>query len=81
MSTNSLTFASVTGITSDAQRDAIAADDRRYAEALKEARRAYLDGFDMAGDYAGETARRIAHVAVDHGNYAPIIDQLERAYA
>lgn len=81
MSTNSLTFAAATGITSDEQRDQIRADAQKYRDALQAARRAYLDGHDMLGDYASETARRVAHVAADHGNHAPLIDQLERAYA
>lgn len=81
MCANNLTYAAATGITTDAQRDTIAKAIARYAQALSDARRAYLDGFDLVGDYAGETARRVAHVAAEHGAYGPLIDQLERAYA
>lgn len=81
MCANNQTYASVTGIQSDAQRDQIERDAQKYRDALRDARRAYLDGHDMAGDYASETARRVAHVAADHGDPTLLIDQLERAYA
>jgi hypothetical protein len=81
MSTNSITYAAATGIQSDAQRDAIERDTARYADALSTASRAILDGFDTVAAYAYETARRVAHVAADHGNLDLILDQLERAYA
>lgn len=81
MCANNQTYASVTGITSDSQRDAIEQDVRRYSDALSTASRAILDGYDALAAHAYETARRVAHVAIDHGNPAPLIDQLERAYA
>ncbi|MBT2484786.1 MULTISPECIES: hypothetical protein [unclassified Microbacterium] len=90
MSTNSLTYAQATGITSDAQRNRIAADHARYQQALKAASRAVLDGYDALAvldgydalaAHAYESARRVAHVASTHGNPGPLIDQLERAYA
>lgn len=76
MSTNSLTYADVTGIRTDQGK----ADGDAYSEALKTAVRAVLDGFDTIAAYAYDKARRIAYEAVDHGNYDPILDQLESAY-
>lgn len=81
MSTNSLTYAAATGITTDTQRETIEHDAARYSDALRAASRAVLDGVDAAAAYAYESARRIAHVAVDHGNLDLILDQIERAYA
>lgn len=81
MSTNSLTYAAATGIQTDAQRDLIEHDNSRYAAALRDASRAVLDGFDTVAAYAYETARRVAHVAADHGNLDLLLDQIERAYA
>lgn len=72
MSTNSLTFADATGIRSDQARDL--ADD--YAESLRLAARAVLDGFDDLATYAYDKARRIAHRACEAGNPAPLLDQL-----
>lgn len=78
MSTNSLTFASATGITSD--RDA--ADVQKYDDLLSMARIAWLySDDDTAGDKLADKARRLAHRLVDRGVYDPILDQLERAYA
>lgn len=81
MSTNSQTFAAVTGITSDAQRDMLAALNRRYEYALADYSRAVLAGVDALADMHWETARRIAHKASWHGDPALLIDQLERVYA
>ncbi|WP_217181601.1 hypothetical protein [Streptomyces sp. AC495_CC817] len=88
MSTNSLTLADALNIAPERRGGLTVAevltggaDGARYAEALREGARAVLDGYDTVAAYAYETARRIAHVAVDHGNYDPILDQLERAYA
>lgn len=81
MCANNLTYAAATGITSDAQRDQIERDAQKYRDALRTASRAILDGYDTVAARAFETARRVAHVAADHGNPAPLIDQLERAYA
>lgn len=88
MSTNCLTLADVMP-TTPGQSVAEALDPKyaaldysnRYAEALREAAHAVSDGFDAVAAYCYESARRIAHVAVDHGNYGPILDQLDRAYA
>lgn len=72
MSTNSLTFADATGIRTDAARDL--ADD--YAESLRLAARAVLDGLDDLATYAYDKARRIAYKASEAGNPEPLLDRL-----
>lgn len=57
----------------------------RYLRAMRKAitltARAENDADDAAALDACEDARKIAHIAVDHGEYDPILDQLERAYS
>lgn len=75
MCANNLTYAAVTGIRSDRARDATA----RYRRFMQYAVRLTLYGDDKGAQSAAEHARRIAHHESRRGNFAPLIDQLERA--
>lgn len=81
MSTNSLTMQHIYDRRATQSRDYMS----RYIDALKKANRLVLDAETEADDQAAndayEDARKLAHVAADHGEKGPLIDQLERAYA
>jgi hypothetical protein len=80
MSTNSLTLQHVYDRRATKTRDYMT----RYVTAMQRAvtltARAENEADDAAAIDACETARKLAHIAADHGEYEPLFDQLERAY-
>lgn len=74
MCANNQTYAAATGISDDRAADAM----RRYRAMHQRALRCTLHGDDdKAADYI-DKARRIAHIESRRGNFAPILDHIDR---
>jgi hypothetical protein len=75
MCANNQTLSAVTGIRTDRDADAL----NEYQRLVTRATRPTIYRTDQEAEDAVERARKFAHIESHRGNYAPIIDQLERA--